>query len=453
MFAPLEKSSYELQLPRILPRTESGKLNLVASIGVMDSLPLGEKVHRMLALSNRFVGENCSGKSELALFALRLASQIVAPLRKASPHNCLRVADVFPRESLGVEDFLKNFLLPNLHKLDTSHAIAVWKLVAEVSDSRSESFDVVSKHILTSIEDMRVTSLVQVAQVYSTFGRKDARVFEAMADGITRGVNALTPVLITRIMRAFSLSGYRDERLFNQLAGKVSFLMPVFSTNQLAEVAMGFGRLAISNTAIMKRVASEILSDARSKGLSSKAVVKLAWAIAACDEDPGAVRDYMVQHAYRFTSLSPGSNNQYVQALLALDAACDHAEIVARARTPSIMAKGHRGRFESAVMDLLVKECGVRVEDIKRSAVIAGIESDFLVTAGGRRLLIECDGDTYHRTWGPDGGTVLGKDLVQDRARERLGYTIIHVLASDLFGGSSKSVVTALREALRPCLR
>ena len=450
MFAPLEKSSHELQLPRILPRTESGKLNLVASIGVMDSLSVGEKIHRMLALSSRFVGENCSRNGESVLFALRLASQIVAPLRKAAPHNGLRVADVFPRESFAVEDFLKTFLLPNLHKLDTVHAIAVGKLVAEVSDSRSESFDVVSKHIVSSIEDLRATPLIHVAQAYATFGRKDARVFEAIADGITRNVNALTPVLITRIMRAFSLSGYRDERLFNQLAAKVAFLMPVFSTNQLAEVAMGFGRLAIPNTEIMKRLANEIMSDARRKGLSSKAVVKLAWAIAACDEDPGAVRDYMVQHAERFKSLSPAYSNQSIQALLAIDAACDHAGLLASLRSASVIAKGRSGGFEHAVVDLLVKECGVRIENIKRSRLIAGIESDLLVRVGGRNVIIECDGDAYHRTWGPDGGTVPGKDLVQDRARQRLGYTIVHVLASDLFAGSSKGVVTALREALHP---
>lgn len=449
MLAPHLKSFDELRIPRILPRSESGKIKLLASIGDSRELPIGERVHCMLSLADRFLGEERSRNGRSALFGLTLASHIVASLRKACPERRSRVAEVFPRESLAVEDFLNNATLSHLHKLDRTDAIVAAKLLAEVCPAQSDSFALVSKHILASINELGGGPLVHLAQAYARFGQRDSLAFEALSQGIARRVNGLTPVLLCRLFAAYSVSGYRDERLFGQLAAKVDLLMPFFSTNQLAEVAMGFGRLALPHPAFFERLATEMLSEQRRARLSSKAVIKLAWAMAACGHDPSAVKEYVVQDPNKFTSLSPTYAHQCAQAFLAIDAPLDRvaAPIYGSSREPGPTRNGRS--LERKVKDALIRECGVPSGNVHESMTIAGIESDLLVVTGGRRIIVECDGDQYHRTWGPDGGTPLGKDIVQDRARERLGYSVVHVLASDFFGERSPEVLSMLRQALR----
>ena len=94
--------------------------------------------------------------------------------------------------------------------------------------------------------------------------------------------------------------------------------------------------------------------------------------------------------------------------------------------------------FEQDVEQWLKKTFGTSLGSIESQVVIAGIATDFVVTRGNKRLVIECDGDQYHLVGGPDGGQRLGCDIIQDRVLERFGYTVLHILSSEFQNAYSK---------------
>jgi hypothetical protein len=401
----------------------------------------------MLSLASKFVAEGPSNSQEATVFGLQLTKHVVEALRKEKSNMKERVADAFPRESVAVEDFLKQVVLPNLNKLSSSEVAGALRLISEVGDSYGDSFQGVANHLRGSLSELNIESLTKVALAYSVFGHRDPDVFQAISVGISQQLNSLTPVLITRVVTALSSCGYRDDKLFNELATKVTKLMPFFPADQLADVAMGFARLSIRNEKFFCALESSLLNEKR-KDLSSKAVVKLAWAVAACDLDATRVKNFIAQHPERFNDLTGAHTAQLAQALLAIGVLNSQVERLAHKSQHSFKDRSSDHLFKTSVRDLLVKECGISEQDIQESLVIAGIESDLLIKRGARGVIIECDGDRYHLTWGPDAGKPLGRDVVQDRARATLGYEVVHVLASDLFHGRRDEVVAFLRQAL-----
>ena len=68
---------------------------------------------------------------------------------------------------------------------------------------------------------------------------------------------------------------------------------------------------------------------------------------------------------------------------------------------------------------------------IESQVVIAGIATDFVIGRSGKKFVIECDGNQYHLTGGPDGGQQLGRDIIQDRVLAQFGYSVLHILYSE----------------------
>lgn len=59
---------------------------------------------------------------------------------------------------------------------------------------------------------------------------------------------------------------------------------------------------------------------------------------------------------------------------------------------------------------------------------ICGVEVDLLIESEHGSVIIEADGEAYHRLIGPDGGILRGKDRAQDVFFEKLGVkAVIHV--------------------------
>ena len=91
--------------------------------------------------------------------------------------------------------------------------------------------------------------------------------------------------------------------------------------------------------------------------------------------------------------------------------------------------------FRSDVYQWLRSELGIADHAITPHRVIAGIATDLVVEHNGHKVIIECDGDQYHLTSGPDGGTPFGRDLIQDAVFERCGYKVVHILSSEFKNG------------------
>ena len=93
--------------------------------------------------------------------------------------------------------------------------------------------------------------------------------------------------------------------------------------------------------------------------------------------------------------------------------------------------KEELNRFEAAVYEWLQKNCGFSAQEIESQRVIAGIATDFVITRGDRRIVVECDGDRYHLSTGPDGGQPLGRDSIQDSIFTIFGYEVVHIRDSE----------------------
>jgi hypothetical protein len=68
--------------------------------------------------------------------------------------------------------------------------------------------------------------------------------------------------------------------------------------------------------------------------------------------------------------------------------------------------------------------------------IISGIPTDIVVEISGRKIVIECDGDRYHRLWGPSAGLDVptGKDFLQDKVFLKSGISkVFHVRAADFY--------------------
>jgi hypothetical protein len=62
--------------------------------------------------------------------------------------------------------------------------------------------------------------------------------------------------------------------------------------------------------------------------------------------------------------------------------------------------------------------------------IISGIPTDIVVEISGKKIAIECDGDRYHRLWGPNGvlDGPTGKDFMQDKVFLKSGIAkVFHV--------------------------
>jgi hypothetical protein len=87
--------------------------------------------------------------------------------------------------------------------------------------------------------------------------------------------------------------------------------------------------------------------------------------------------------------------------------------------------------FERSVEGVLREVLKGTHSSLSQAPIISGVATDLLVLIGDRRILIECDGDRFHLSTGPDGGTPLGRDRLQDRLFEVFGYEVVHIRDSE----------------------
>lgn len=116
---------------------------------------------------------------------------------------------------------------------------------------------------------------------------------------------------------------------------------------------------------------------------------------------------------------------------------------VTRVNRCSYNTEGATDRFQGQVKrwlsDLLV---GVTVQ---ANQLVLGIETDLTLSLGKRKVIVECDGDAYHLTNGPDGGTPHGRDIIQDKVLGNSVGTVVHIRDSEFYP-SDKNKLVASRE-------
>lgn len=253
------------------------------------------------------------------------------------------------------------------------------------------------------------------------------------------------PSSISFIASGFADMGIRHVELFNKLASAALSKMDEFTPKELSFIASAFATVGIEHHHLFKRIAETVT---KKLGLfAEKEIAHIATALAF--GYPVGITDILSRQTWQLMT-EPGSWLMAYRALIVADEVAP-AETVQppggfKQQRPSQFSRA----FEGRVREWLQNDLFIQEDDFAESDSIAGLSPDIVIDKNGRRVIIECDGERYHRTSGPDGGTLLGKDIVQDRIFHKFGYSVVHIRGLDFHSNRDhyqKEILKALGEA------
>jgi hypothetical protein len=90
-------------------------------------------------------------------------------------------------------------------------------------------------------------------------------------------------------------------------------------------------------------------------------------------------------------------------------------------------------RFERSVGEALKHHCASRGYELIEQPLFGFVAADYaFTTPDGKLIVVECDGDLFHSSIGPDGKRLLGRDNFQDSLFRAHGVDrIIHIWSED----------------------
>ena len=267
----------------------------------------------------------------------------------------------------------------------------------------------------------------------------------AMLESVTHDfkseLSTYTPLQAVRGVTSLANIGYRDldlfKRLHEHLRGKVSELSAI----AIADVAWSCGRLVVQDMPLLDTLKKMALRKVRTARVSDRENTRgvisfkeralMSWGFAvACQEDKG--QDFVKQFAHPMDlERSSGSLNHWhlmYQALVITDILEGKEQFP---QLKSIEARTDDRALNHFEMSVLHSAMSLLGEDRCTYHIherMAGVEADLVIRAPEGSVIIESDGEAFHRLIGPDGGVPQGKDRGQDLFFKKLGVkAVIHV--------------------------
>ena len=262
-----------------------------------------------------------------------------------------------------------------------------------------------------------------------------------IAQEFKNDLSTYTPFQAVRGVTSLANIGYRDldlfKRLHEHLKGKVSEL----SVISIADVAWSCGRLMVQDMALLDTLKKMALRKVRVARVSDRENTRgvipfkeralMSWGFAvACPENKG--EEFVKQFAHPLdlerSSVSLNHWHLMYQALVMTELLEGKEQFQQLKQIEERTDERPLNQFEMSVlhsaMSLLGEErCTYHIHER-----IAGVEADLVIRAPEGAVIIESDGEAFHRLIGPDGGVLQGKDKGQDLFFKKLGVkAVIHV--------------------------
>jgi hypothetical protein len=238
--------------------------------------------------------------------------------------------------------------------------------------------------------------------------------------------------------------GYRDLSLFDSLHNHIKGRGLEISVPILADLAWSCGRLAIQDGALLDSIKKMALSKQRAARMrdidnprgfiSFKERALIAWGGAvACSEDKR--QDFVKQfaHPQDLEGTSAALNHWHLMyQSLVIAGILDGSEQFEQLQQLEERRDGDEERlinkFEMSVLNAALNLIGEDRCTYHVHERVAGVEADLLIRAPEGMVVIESDGQAFHRLIGPDGDIPQGKDQGQDIFFRKLGVkAVIHV--------------------------
>jgi len=239
--------------------------------------------------------------------------------------------------------------------------------------------------------------------------------------------------------------GYRDldlfKRLHEHLKGKVSELSAI----SIADVAWSCGRLVVQDMALLDTLKKMALRKVRTARVSDRENTRgvipfkeralMSWGFAvACPENKGQEFVKQIAHPLDLERTSVSLNHWHLmyQALVITDILEGKEQFPQLKRIEERTGERVLNQFEMSVMHSAMNLLGEDRCTYHIHERMAGVEADLVIRAPEGAVIIESDGEAFHRLIGPDGGLLQGKDHGQDLFFKKLGVkAVIHVGSKD----------------------
>lgn len=240
--------------------------------------------------------------------------------------------------------------------------------------------------------------------------------------------------------------GYRDLSLFHSLHDHIKGRGVEMSVPTLVDLAWSCGKLAIRDGALFDTIKKMALSKQRAaymhhpenprSAMSSKDRALIAWGGAVgCPEDKRQNFVKQFVHPQDLEDSSVPLNHWHlmyqslvISGLLDGSESFDQLQLL-QERSDERYEERIVNKFEGAVLNATLNVIG-QPKDLSYHVHerIAGVEADLVIRAPEGMVVIESDGEAFHRLIGPDGGMLQGKDQGQDIFFSRLGVkAVIHI--------------------------
>jgi len=278
--------------------------------------------------------------------------------------------------------------------LGVHDASTILHALAELGHHDPAALDIFHRNFVNRFNELKIADLRDIAWSYATLGEKNRPLFLALV----KAAIAAEP-------------GEQDAFAW-----------------QLGSIAWAGARLNIVSTSLIKFVADHFAGTWST--LPTGALANLAWGFCLNNSKDARGIIAAILDATTGKELAPEHRHQLRLAAIA----------AGLARYPRCPAEIHSGTsefarppkmntFESAVFKVLqtVAPGTLHVEPFH---VVEGIATDFLVSLGHRKIILECDGVKYHHS---ANNARFGNDLIQDRVFKHHGYEVVHILDTEWF--------------------
>ncbi len=277
-----------------------------------------------------------------------------------------------------------------------------------------------------SISSMPTSDALNLALGLSRLVYRELPAYRALAQRLAPSLPELTDQDIRRVAVALAHRGYRDLELFGALKNEALRRLPGLSPTETKRLCEAF----FDVQALDRELAEAFVSRA----LASKAPLALRACLARF---VSLVRSDLVEKLVSKEDLSRTTTTE--QTGLLLCALTLSGKFVFPEELPARSQRYFSPRASVAATTIETIAFRMLSRALNRSSLgipltveanrhIAGIETDILVVAPNQRFVIEIDGPRFHKLFGPDSNNLrFGRDEVQDRLLQSLGYRVFHV--------------------------
>jgi hypothetical protein len=231
----------------------------------------------------------------------------------------------------------------------------------------------------------------------------------------------------------FSHIGYRHCKFFKRSFERLKSDSKT-SSRDFSQLLFASGHLDIQLRALAKQSINEITKERRSRKMGrpdDTTLAQTAWAIA---KDFPERLDRVVREQDLSRDLSKENWTLIYHSLIV-------AEVIKPGEGPYVdklqsfeRQQDYYGntRFEKSVGDALRRYCASREHILTEQPIMALVAADYLIVTKDReKIVVECDGDLFHSSIGPDGKRGSGRDVFQDKLFKAHGATRVLHLWSD----------------------